>query len=164
MNKKAFTLIELLVVIAIIGILSGLVFVSMGGALGTAQDGRRKADVGTLKTALFQYSILNNNTYPVANCNVTESCTALYEALVPNYIASLPTDPDSESYYTYVSDGDTFTVSATLSDATTYSTIQSQGLQVGEVKNQNHGYQKTILKGCPLLSPLLQKKLTIKFL
>ncbi len=44
-NTTSFTLIELLVVIAIIGILSGIIVVSMGSAQGSADDARRKTDV-----------------------------------------------------------------------------------------------------------------------
>ena len=130
MNKKAFTLIELLVVIAIIGILSGAIAVSMNSAIGAARDGMRKADISVLRTALLEYSILNNNTYPIADCSVNESCTALYEALVPAYIGSLPTDPLG-TYYTYESDGSTFVTTATLSDATTYSYDSTVGFSTG---------------------------------
>lgn len=130
MNKKAFTLIELLVVIAIIGILSGVIVVSMNGAVGAARDGMRKADISVLRTALLEYSILNNNTYPIADCSVNESCTTLYEALVPTYIGTLPTDPLG-TYYTYESDGSSFITTATLSDETTYSYDSTTGFSIG---------------------------------
>lgn len=42
-SATAFTLIELLVVIAIIGILSGLIIVTMSGATNSANDAKRKA-------------------------------------------------------------------------------------------------------------------------
>ena len=133
MNGKAFTLIELLVVIAIVGIISGIVVVSMNGATGVAKDTKRKADIGTIRKALHSYSALNNNTYPVATCSVNSSCTALFNALVPTYLAVLPSDPISGTYYSYVSTGTSFTVSAILSDTTTYSYDSIDGFSGGTV-------------------------------
>lgn len=62
-NSRGFTLIELLVVIAIIGILSGLIIVSMGGATNSAKDAKIKLEMDQLRSTAVIYYNGNNSSY-----------------------------------------------------------------------------------------------------
>ena len=75
-NKlKGFTLIELLVVIAIIGILSGLIIVSMSGATNGAKDARIKSEMDQLRsTAVMYYYNQSPNSYGESDTIVAGTC------------------------------------------------------------------------------------------
>jgi prepilin-type N-terminal cleavage/methylation domain-containing protein len=60
MQNKGFTLIELLVVIAIIGILAGIIVVSMGGAQNSATNAKVKATMDQMRSAAELYKINTN--------------------------------------------------------------------------------------------------------
>ena len=61
--SRAFTLIELLVVIAIIGILSGIVIVSMSGLQESAKDSRIKSEMNQLRTSVEIYKASHSGDY-----------------------------------------------------------------------------------------------------
>lgn len=87
--KKAFTLIELLIVIAIIGILAGILFVSIGTApLQKSRDVKRVADMQNLRTALTLY-YSDNNVYPATPADNLVGLLGLN----PTYIPAQPRDP-----------------------------------------------------------------------
>jgi prepilin-type N-terminal cleavage/methylation domain-containing protein len=138
--NKSFTLIELLVVIAIIGILSGLIIVSLNGANASAQDARTRAGVDSLRKTILAYGIHSGGVYPAENCVITSSsCPALTSALVPDYYSALP-----DTSYSYTSGGTDFTVSGTLSNSDIYSYTASTGFNTTTPPS---GYVSTCVSG-----------------
>ncbi|OQB10642.1 MAG: Type II secretion system protein G precursor [Parcubacteria group bacterium ADurb.Bin216] len=72
MQNKGFTLIELLVVIAIIGILAGIIVVSMGGAQNSAKDAKVKATMDQMRSAAELHKIkINAENYSDLGPDVT---------------------------------------------------------------------------------------------
>lgn len=101
MNNKGFTLIELLVVISIIGLLSGVVLVSLEDAKIKGRDTKRIQDLSAIRTALEMYKS-DHGHYPKAgNCNMNTNCYAyssnstwtVLQTALQKYISELPKDP-----------------------------------------------------------------------
>jgi prepilin-type N-terminal cleavage/methylation domain-containing protein len=82
---KAFTLIELLVVIAIVGLVSGIIIISLRGATDRAYSTRAGAEMRTIIYALNLY-LLNNSSNP---CDVSRDLPPGLE----QYLSTTPTWP-----------------------------------------------------------------------
>jgi type II secretion system protein G len=123
--NKGFTLIELLVVIAIVGILSGLIIVSMSSSINAAKDAKIKSDIGTITKAILVYAA-NTNSYPSGDtypCTIgggTTRCTNLEANLAP-YLTAIPKTPSNGFYtYSYSGTGPSFILQSTLSTGSIY--------------------------------------------
>ncbi len=92
-RKAGFTLIELLVVIAIIGILASIITVSLTSARAKGRDAKRIADIRTIQLALENY--YSDNGYYPTNLQTN--------SISPTYISAVPTDPSTNSLYSYTS-------------------------------------------------------------
>jgi len=104
-KKRGFTLIELLVVIAIIGILATIVLVSLNTARAKARDARRSSDMHQISLAMEMYYDSNTSSYtnPNAgadwNSNFSTTCTGTISKGSSVFMAALPTDPGTKTYY-----------------------------------------------------------------
>lgn len=100
--KKGFTLIELLVVITIMGILMGILLVSYQGARVSARDGKRKADLEQIRSALQMYHS-DCGVYPSGlDFSGSGSLIGQEDACDGNnYMTQIPQDPLSGANYTY---------------------------------------------------------------
>jgi len=100
-KSKGFTLIELLVVIAIIGILAGIVLVSMGGARAKARDAKRQADMRQLISAQEMYMGDTEKYLQNASGACTITGTGCYPAAISTYMVKTPSDPTNSGAYVY---------------------------------------------------------------
>jgi hypothetical protein len=81
-------------------------------------DETRKTDLVKIKSVLKKY-YLDKSAYPQATnpIKVSDKTSALYQALVPAFLETMPDDPQApQLYYGYQSDGKTFSLTAVLED------------------------------------------------
>ena len=90
-TSRGFTLIELLVVIAIIGILAGIVLVSLSGARERAKDGRVISDMSQLRAAA-EIVEGNDGDYDCVCSGTTTGCSDCDDS-----IESLITDMNAQN-------------------------------------------------------------------
>jgi prepilin-type N-terminal cleavage/methylation domain-containing protein len=98
-NQKGFTLIELLVVIGILAVLLSITLIAINPARQFAQanNTKRRSDVSSILNAVNQYMADHKGVLPTgittAEKEVSNSGANICTALVPQYIAALPVDP-----------------------------------------------------------------------
>jgi len=88
-QQLSFTLIEILVVTTIIGLLAGIGAVSYSQFVKKSRDAKRKTDLEQIRGALEMYRS-EKSYYPLG-----------LPTLVPDYMNSIPTDPQDNQGYTY---------------------------------------------------------------
>lgn len=175
--KKGFTLIELLVVIAVIGLLAGIVLVSVNNARLKGRDSRRKADLRQISYALEAYYTANDSTYPQAgSCDYGDMGCYVQSTAGPNWIPALtsggymttvPMDPINNtnnpweaghyvySYGNVTSDGQAFDLTAQLENT---ADIDRCGVKCFKFWSDNHywctacggNYSNQIYESSPL--------------
>lgn len=122
--KTGFTMIELLVVATIIIMLTMVGLVSFRNTSKNARNGKRKADLESVRSTLVIYRA-DVGTYPTyAGATKANFDAAVADLYAADYFSTQTLeDPlnDATYFYTYTSDGQTFTLCATLeSDTPSY--------------------------------------------
>jgi len=93
--KKGFTLIELMIVVAIIGILAAIAIPQFANLVAKSQEGRTKANLGTIRSALSIYYGDLEGWYPIDTL-ATLVTGSRYLQVVPN--ADLPKTGNSAGH------------------------------------------------------------------
>lgn len=99
-KSRGFTLVELLVVIAIIGMLTGMVVISIKNIKSKARDAQRVADINSLVTGLGLYHN-DMNAYPIYDGYITGSDILSAALKSSGAFSSMPLDPTNSGNYRY---------------------------------------------------------------
>lgn len=112
-KDRGFTLIELLIVMTIMAVLFGLAMVSYQGAKKAARDGKRKADLEEVRSAL-EMCRTDTGSYPSESLSSGSNITCGGTPYM-----TIPYDPLGEDY-TYAPSGDSYNLCAILEISGSY--------------------------------------------
>ncbi|MDP1743655.1 MAG: type II secretion system protein [Candidatus Amesbacteria bacterium] len=87
--RKGFSLVELLVALSIMALIMGASLTAFEASKKSARDGKRKADLESIRSALEIYRS-DNGGYPLTK-----------NPLSPDFISTWPADPISTQSYVY---------------------------------------------------------------
>jgi general secretion pathway protein G len=125
--RKGFTLIEMMIVIAIIGIIAGFAIPNVTRMRIAGNISKAKGDLRALQSALENYYIHQNNTYPSELKSLTSA--------TPRIIYTLPKDPfaSANDYgYSLSKDGSYYVIYSVGQNVKGVATINEKG-DVAEV-------------------------------
>lgn len=95
MKKQGFTLIEIIIVMSIVSLLLAFILPSFSDANKKGRDGKRKADLKEIQSALEMYRS-DTRIYPAV---VAGRADVQLAGLVPRYTAKIPPDPLNKGIY-----------------------------------------------------------------
>ncbi len=117
-RKKGFTLIELLIVIGIITILASAVIVAInpGRHFQQARNATRWSHMNSIVSAVYSYVVDAGGTFP--SCvGVTPVNVNTCAELVPDYVSSMPEDPQEGQSYMISLEGTRILITSTAPEA-----------------------------------------------
>lgn len=139
-SRQGFTLIELLVVIAIIGVLFAIVLVALNPArqFAQARNTQRQANVNQILSAINQYYVLSGG-FPsgvdstereIGSSTTSDPAMAnICDNLTPEYIASIPYDPQDGEFTDCTAYQTGYTVQVTQDNRVT---VSAPSAELGE--------------------------------
>ncbi len=112
-TRRGFTLIELLVAMTIVAVLMGISLVSYQGARKSSRDGKRKADLEQIRSAL-EMCRADDGSYPLGSLSSGSSITCGDKVYM-----TIPNDPLSDRTYVYTGTANSYTLCAALENGET---------------------------------------------
>lgn len=141
LNKaKGFTLIELLVVIGILAVLLAITLIAINPARQFAQanNTKRRSDVNAILNAIHQYAADNHGQPPTGITtdlqNIASGAADICADVVPQYIAALPSDPNTNNGANITNCGAAYTTGYQVQqiNANARITVSAPGAELGE--------------------------------